>query len=197
MTAPAAALLVLVLPWGALRAGGQSSAPAQPATAPGAARADVDRRPVARGSPGGIESKRIEKGKGDSGGWLHTLGALAVVIGLIFAVRIVLRRLAGRQGAGARREAIEVLARASLSARQQVSLVRLGRRLVLVGSGPSGMSPLAEVSDPEEVAELLEEVRSAGPGPFAGLFARHGKAGHAGEPDRHKGEDLAQDEKES
>ena len=74
---------------------------------------------------------------------------------MIFAARFALRRLARARGGGALGGAIQVVARASLGPREQLSLVRVGERLVLVGSGPGGMTPLTEVDDPDEVASLL------------------------------------------
>jgi len=124
-------------------------------------------------SPGDMDAKRLGKSGPDAGAWLRTLGALGVVVALIFVVRLVLKRLGRRPDVAARGEAMEVVARAPLGSRQQLALVRLGRRLVLVGTGPGGMSCLAEVTDADEVAELLTEARSKHGGGFAGVFAKY------------------------
>ena len=116
-----------------------------------------------RGDARGAEGRRISQRSGSVWGWVRTLGALAAVVALIFLVRIVLRRL----GPGARTrplpDAVEVLARTTVSARQQLLLVRLGRRLVLVGCGPEGMTTLSEVTEPEEVSALLAQKGGARP----------------------------------
>ena len=131
---------------------------AEPTTGP--ARDDPSGRRLAQRQDDAVESRPIGKGGGDDTyDWLRTIGALAAVVALIFIARLLLRRLAGGAASPGRGVPIEVLARANLSARQQLSLVRLGRRLVLVGSGPTGIRPLAEVTDPDEVAELLGELR--------------------------------------
>lgn len=133
-----------------------STAPAAAPAQPRAKAGGPESRPVAPAEAGDVEGGRVSRDSGGSvGGWLRTLAALAIVVVLIFAVRWVLRRLA--PGARARRlpEAVEVLARTSVSARQQLLLVRLGRRLVLVGCGPEGMSTLSEVTDADEVSALL------------------------------------------
>jgi flagellar biogenesis protein FliO len=51
--------------------------------------------------------------------------------------------------------AIEVLGRNHLSPKQSLTLVRVGRRVVLVGVAPERLSPLCVIDDPQEVAELV------------------------------------------
>ena len=43
---------------------------------------------------------------------------------------------------------------------QQLALIRLGSRVLLVGTTPSGMSTLATIDHPAEVEELLKELQS-------------------------------------
>ena len=185
----AAALLVLALPWGIPCAGGQETRPEAGGVGGAAAvrpagRDDTSGKPLPPRSSSDIEGRRVARKGASDGGWFKTLGALAVVVAAIFVVRIVLRRLAGTAGMARRGQPIEVLARATIGARQQVALVRLGRRLVLVGSGPSGMSPLAEVSDPQEVADLLEQVRVGGAGGMSGLVSGLGGGTRKDDVDR-------------
>ncbi len=52
-------------------------------------------------------------------------------------------------------EALEVLGRAPLAGRQQVHLVRLGNKLVLVSVSAAGIEPLSEVTEPDEVQRLV------------------------------------------
>ena len=114
-------------------------------------------RPVAPNSRDSVENKPVSPGS-QRGMWtslLRTLMALGVVAGMIFALRFLLKRFGGGWHGRRRSAPMSVLARTGVSARQQLLLVRLGRRLVLVGSGPEGMAPLAEVNDPAEVAELV------------------------------------------
>jgi flagellar biogenesis protein FliO len=87
--------------------------------------------------------------------WGRTVLALAVVLLIILGLRFVLKKLS-RRVAGPRGGAVEVLSRTSLQPRHQLLLVRMGRRLLLIGAGPAGLTTLSEVSDPEEVAELSE-----------------------------------------
>jgi len=122
----------------------------------------------------GLEDDRL--GDGRSGGPLtglaQTLGALALVVALIFLVRYLLRRFGGASGSPGRSEAIEVVARTVVAPRQQLMLVRLGQRLMLVGAGSGGFSALGEVTDPREVAELLKTAAESKRGAFAGIFKR-------------------------
>lgn len=167
-----AALAALAAPRAARSAGAPATAPAGAASRAAAPGDETAERTVPRKSGQSPESRRLGEKDGDLGGWVRTVAALAAVVVLIFAARLVLRRLAGgRVGLGGSR-AIEVLARANLSARQQLSLVRLGRRLVLIGSSPTGMSCLAEVTDPTEVAELMDELKVSGAGALGRLLSR-------------------------
>ncbi len=178
----AAALLAGALLPAGLRGQEPTSAPAASTPVRTDASDGTDGRAVRSGATEDTSGKRLTRDGGD--GWLQTLAALAVVIVLIFAVRMLLKRFAASPSSARRGGAIEVLAQARLASRQQVSLVRLGRRLVLVGSGPTGISPLAEVTDPDEAKELLAAVRSGGSGTFAGIFARrnrHAADGSTGE----------------
>lgn len=105
----------------------------------------------------------------------RVLGALGIVIALIFLLRWAARfffpSVAGRSPS----RIVEVLARSVLTPKQQVMLVRVGRRLILVGDSGAQMTTLCEIADPDEVASLVGQLRdekmSAAPG-FGSLFAR-------------------------
>lgn len=104
------------------------------------------------------------------------LGALAVVLALAFALRWLLRNTMGG-GAGHRSSgAIQVLSRSAIAPRQQLMLIRIGRRLVLVANTGTQMNALCEITDPEEVASLLgqiqQEKHNSITGTFASLFGR-------------------------
>lgn len=170
---PTAALFMLALSWAAPCAGGPTS-DRSPATAMAKASSDD---PASRAVPKrkDDDESRLVGGRPDndkSDGWLRTLGALAVVAVLIFAARWLLRRW-GAAGPAGLAGPMEVLARASVAPRQQLLLVRLGKRLVLIGAGGGAMSTLAEVTDPAEVNELMQAVKSAKDGTFAGLLTRY------------------------
>ena len=126
---------------------------------------DPGKRPVGRG-PQQVEQAGkplAPQGKGASSGlWqtVQTLGALAIVVALIFATRRLLRRFGGATIAG-RSAVIEVVATSRISMRQRLLLVRLGERLVLVGSGGEPVTALAEITDADEVTRLMKLARES------------------------------------
>lgn len=96
---------------------------------------------------------------------------LGIVLGLIFFCVLAVRRWmprASRWGGG---QGIKVLSRHYLSGKQSLCLLRLGRRLVLVGITPDRVSTLVEIADPDEVAEVVSAVERGRPGSFTSLFS--------------------------
>lgn len=89
--------------------------------------------------------------------------ALVLVIGLILMIRLAIGRFNGRMGPAARRSnpAIEVLSRIAIAPRNHLLLVRIGQRLLVLGDSPNGLSSLANLDNPEEVAAILLQVASA------------------------------------
>lgn len=103
-----------------------------------------------------INGRQKESSDTDAfGAWGRLLAAMALVVAMIVALGWLVKRIGagkGLQSAGA----LRLVARANLSPKHQVFLVRLGRRLVLLGAGPQGLSGLSEVTDAEEISELLQ-----------------------------------------
>jgi flagellar biogenesis protein FliO len=92
-------------------------------------------------------------------------GALAVVVGLILVLARVFRRHAPIFSQSLPQEALEILGRRHVDPRQTILLVRIGARILVVGSSASGLNPLGQIDDPVEV-DLL-----------AGLCRRGSQAG--------------------
>jgi flagellar biogenesis protein FliO len=87
---------------------------------------------------------------------LRVLGALAIVLALLFALRFVMRRAAGGLGAAGRPSGVlEILARYPIARGQSLMVLKMARRIVLVHHSGTTMRTLSEVNDPEEVAALL------------------------------------------
>ncbi len=86
--------------------------------------------------------------------------SVAWALGILAAGWLIRQFLASRgplaMGAPA---AIELLSRQSIGPQQQLALVRFGRRILLVGTTPTGMSTLATVDDPVEVQAIVAELR--------------------------------------
>lgn len=89
--------------------------------------------------------------------------SLAVVLGLFSVVVWALRRSGPPGGLLLPGEVLEVLGRASLAHRQQVYLLRCGRKLLLVSVTPAGAETLSEIIDPPEVDRLAGLCRQAHP----------------------------------
>lgn len=103
------------------------------------------------------------------GAWGQLLLAMAIVVGLIVALGWLVKRLGGGKGLH-NTGALKLIARANLSPKHQMFLVRMGDRLVLIGAGPQGLATLSEITDAAEASELLQ---AAG---FKSLDAEGGKA---------------------
>ncbi len=83
------------------------------------------------------------------------VGGLAVVIGGYLGL-VWLLKMINPAGSGAiPREALEVVGNAPLNSKQNLQLIRLGSKLMLMIHGPDGVQPVGEVSDPAEVEHLL------------------------------------------
>ena len=116
--------------------------------------------------------------------------ALGAVLLLILGMRSLGKKMVpGAAGGGASR-AVQVLLRSPVSPRQQLILVRIGRRLVLVGSSGSEMNPLCQIENPDEVAEILGQIRedktSSTAKNFVAMFGKAEKSYDAPEPPAEK-----------
>jgi len=89
----------------------------------------------------------------------RVLAALGIVIGLIFVLRWCGRFFFPATVGRGRSRAVEVISRSPLSPKQQVMLLRVGRRLIVVGDSGQQMNPLCQITDPDEVAELVGQLR--------------------------------------
>ncbi|MEE9128882.1 MAG: flagellar biosynthetic protein FliO [Phycisphaerales bacterium] len=114
-------------------------------------------------------------------GVIRVAGALALVMVLVLATRSVLKRFGGPLTGGRPSGVLQVLARFPIGRGQHLVLLQLGRRIVLVHQTKNGMTTLSDVSDPDEVAQLLARVdagssekRSAGFQTILGRLMAHG-----------------------
>jgi flagellar biogenesis protein FliO len=96
---------------------------------------------------------------------------VAALIGGGVAVRLASRFLPALR-VDPRHRAIQVLDRSPLGPKETVFLLRCGSRVLVVGSTPSSMTTLAEITDPQE-AEQLERHRDARSSP---CLTRHSSA---------------------
>jgi flagellar biosynthetic protein FliO len=105
-------------------------------------------------------------------GTLELLWPLLLVLGVIAGAAFVIRKVlprGNRLGGGG---VIDVLASHYLSSKQSLCLVRLGRRAVLLGVTPERITPVAEILQPEELAEIVSAIERKRPTSFTSTFAR-------------------------
>jgi flagellar biogenesis protein FliO len=130
---------------------------ASPLKTNGANSSNADKKTPIRGgsaaaqSTGGADSPSTT-GAGSS--LIAVMASLAVVIGLLFVVLWVMRRAIP---GGARKlptDVLEVLGYSPLGNRQQMQLLRLGNKLLLVSVTATGAETLTEVTDADEVEHL-------------------------------------------
>jgi flagellar biogenesis protein FliO len=100
------------------------------------------------------------------------LSALALVTLAIFAAARLWKLHGPKLPGGMPREAAEVLGRCRIESRQSLYLVRLGSRILVLGSGGGELTTLSEITDPAEVDLISAQCRSGGGGasPFSRLF---------------------------
>lgn len=100
--------------------------------------------------------------------WIQTAGALAGVLALIFALKFTVQRasarvggLGGSIGAAGRAPSgvLEVLGRYPVARGHTLVLLRMDRRILLLGQSSAGFTSLTEVTDPDEVASLVLKTR--------------------------------------
>jgi len=143
------------------------SAPAEPDQSSARSKPDVEDRPLVRpqAQDPTSENRRVQSPSAASGSsdWWRMVGALALVLGLILALRWLARRWGGRRLGGGD-GAVELLSRTPLSTRHSVLLVRVGKRILVVGAGGDNLRTLTEIEDPEQISELLANVRAGSAG---------------------------------
>ena len=96
--------------------------------------------------------------------------ALVIVLALIIAVSLLLRRFNPAARSLARGGGIQVLLRTSIGAKQSLCLVKVTDRLLLLGLSPNHIAALDSIDDPEEVAHIIGAVESGKPNSITGAF---------------------------
>ncbi len=105
----------------------------------------------------------------------HPMAAAGISVAVVFLGYFLLKLSRGR-GSARRpgqlpRQVVELIGFVPLGQRQQLQLVRLGSKLVLVAVSANGAEPLAEVTDPVEVDQILTACQS-GQSALAGAIGR-------------------------
>ncbi len=158
--------------------------------------------PIEHTPLGGMENKDIAALASQADHWrdsgmnvgLSTLSALGVVIVLILLVRWVWMKLSGR-GLTGRSSVVEVLVRTSIAPRNHILLLRIGSRIIVASDSAQGMRTLAQITEPEEVAQVMATVSAGSPGSMSRNFSQL-ISGFSGEYDSRKLQDEGADESE-
>jgi flagellar protein FliO/FliZ len=104
--------------------------------------------------------------------------SLSGVIALIFLLKGISRHIMGGNGRfRSGNQAVQVLGRCFIAPRQQVLLLQVGRRIVVVGDSGGQLQALAQITESDEVAELIGRVKTQSAplikgNPFGSLFGR-------------------------
>ena len=92
---------------------------------------------------------------------LTVLSSLGIVLGLLLLLSLPLRKSAARTNLPT--DVMEVLGGTRIQGKQQqLLLIRLSNKLLLVNAKPGGMQTLGEVTDPEEVASIVQACHQGG-----------------------------------
>ena len=102
-------------------------------------------------------STERESNIGSSSPLITVCSSLAVVLGLFASLIWTTRKFGGR-GSGRKnipKEAFQTLGTTSIDPRTQVSLLRCGKKILIVAQTSNGVHPLGEITDKEEVSHLI------------------------------------------
>lgn len=97
--------------------------------------------------------------------------SLAAVLLLILGAAVAIRRMTGKTSIR-RDSAINVLCRTPIGVKQELALIHVGRRMLLLGISGDRMTPLCDIDDPAEVAHIRGQLARTGQGSSQESFER-------------------------
>ena len=111
---------------------------------------------------------------------LPSVASLLVYVFAICSVFVAILWLVKRYVPGHRQlfshPAMEILGRSHLDQKRYIALLRVGRRIIVLGVAPDEIAPLAEIADEAEITEIMEVARprsESGLNIFQRLFQKH------------------------
>lgn len=120
-------------------------------------------RPIVRGRDSDGASTPVNRNESSPAFDATKVAAsLGIVLVLILALKWSAKRMFPGQIGLRSSRAVEVLSRSPLSPRQQFLLLRVGKRLVVVADSGGSMNPICQITDADEVAEMLGQLHSTG-----------------------------------
>lgn len=163
-------ILLALLCVGTVAFGQATTQPVKPLTSV------YDGQPIKRSRPdAAAQAANAPAGSLD---WQRLAVAMIIVIGLILVLRFAMLKLFPGARTGKAGGAVRVLTRTAIAPRQQVMLLQVGRRVVVVGDSAGTLTSLAQIEDPDEVALLIGQIENAEPvtpaatSRFRALFTR-------------------------
>ena len=175
---PCAAIVVLVaISFNvATPARAQTTRPVASAVQAGVEQQPIETRTVARAAATQPAAQTAASAGLD---WQRLVMAMAIVLGLIFLLKGIAGKAFPGLVAARNSRAVRVLSRSPLAPKQQLMLVQVGRRVLVIGDSAGTLTSLSSITDPDEVATLIGQIEnaesttaSAVSRPFANLFGR-------------------------
>ena len=105
-------------------------------------------------------------------GFGQVVAALAIVVGLIFVGRALVRKFVPGAGASSGKGVIEILARHPLAKNQALVLVRIGSQIVALNQGRDTSESVLVISEPMEVARIIGQIEGKNPASIQAGFNR-------------------------
>jgi len=145
----------------ALLIGAVFAAFARADSAPVATPDSLDHRPIVREAAGASVPQPAAPTNSSTNGFepARVVLALVVVLALILLLRVALRRFFPGAIPHRATRAIKILSRSIVSPKQHLLLIQIGKRLVVVGDSGAQLNPLCEITNEEEIAAIMAQVR--------------------------------------
>lgn len=101
-----------------------------------------------------LETRKIGRDEAPESGLGGAIGATLFVVALLLGAFLLMRKLLGRSRLFASGSSMRVLARRPIAPRQEVILVEIGARVLVIGATRESLSRLGELTGAEEIAAL-------------------------------------------
>ncbi len=124
---------------------------------------------TSKSAPTSDSQSRSSRTTGRNVAWV-VISSLAIVLGLFFLVVWVSRRALPKASANLPKEVLELLGRSPLGSRHHLQLVRLGHRLLLISVTQDGAETLSEITDQDEVNDVVASCRRQAADSVSGTF---------------------------
>jgi flagellar biogenesis protein FliO len=96
--------------------------------------------------------------------------SLLLVIAIIFLLRWIAQQYFGAPSTKRSSRAVQVLSRSMIAPKQHVLVLQVGRRLIVVGDSGTQMNPLCEITDEDEIASLMGQLKQDKADPVTRAF---------------------------